>query len=293
MDDSLNLKHRASKLTEILRQKELEQQAEKDRAAFEVTGMPIILSKVRSERHFMRYPLFACEQGKRTEPIEYFSQDGKRYVKVSGTSNYGLAKQRDADILRYALSKLGEATLITQGGITGTVSFTRYEVLTAIGKSDQKKDYEWLNAAIQRLASTTYETNIFSKDPNVEYKGPLCAFEVLKNPESGEVEGIAVHFTQPIVEAIRDRSLLAVDDQVLVESGGLRKRLLEIVTVHMGTSSEWKIGISELANLCAVSIPQWRFKQWIARSNLPYGVSYHKGRTDNVVTFKRSPAPLG
>ena len=145
-----------------------------------------------------------------------------------------MATQRDADILRYAISKLAEAAFLSGGGFTPSVAFTRYEVLKAIGKDDQKKNYQWLDGALNRLANTGYTTNIFSANPNREHKGPLATFEVLKDPETQEVAGIAVHFAPDVVSALKDRGILAVTDAVLLESGGMRKRLLEVIQVHMG-----------------------------------------------------------
>ena len=148
-----------------------------------------------------------------------------------------------------------------------------------------KKNYQWLDGALNRLANTGYTTNIFLSQSNREHKGPLATFEVLKDPETQEVAGIAVHFAPDVVSALKDRGILAVTDAVLLESGGMRKRLLEVIQVHMGENPKWEITLSELAKLCAFSAPVWRLKEHINRSELPYKITYRKGRTGQVATF--------
>jgi plasmid replication initiation protein len=280
-------KRRARSLSEALQRKKDEEQAAKDQEALHLASEPIKLSQVRSERHFMRFPLFATEQGKRLEPIEYSSQDGKRFVTVTANHTYGMATQRDADVLRFAISKLTEASFMTGGGFTSSVAFTRYEVLKAIGKDDQKKNYEWLDEAIHRLSSTSYHTNIFSSEPNREHRGPLATFEVLTDPETKELRGIAVHFSPDVAAAIKNRGVLAVKEEVLLESGGLRKRLLELVQVHMGEANEWRISMGELSRLCAFTGPPKRLKEAVKRAKLPYRVSYQKGRVGPIIGFER------
>lgn len=278
---------RLKQLAVQTQQQEQQEQAAKNYQAYELACAPISLSQVRSERHFMRYPLFATDKEKRFEPIEYRSQNGERFVTVTANATYGMATQRDADILRFALSKLAEASFLSKGGFTPTVAFTRYEVLKAIGKNDKTENYRWLNGAIQRLANTGYETNIFSANPNRKHHGPLATFETLHDPETKEIRGIAVHFAPDVVSAIKDRGLLAVNETVLLESGDLKKRLLEVIQVHMGENPQWEVTLNELARLCAYSRPLKYLKERINRSELPYQISYRKGRTGQVATFRR------
>ena len=216
-----SLKERASALKKRQEEQAAQEQAEKNKNAFELACTPISLSQVRSERHFMRYPLFPPTKDE-VRTNQYRSQDGTRYVTVTANATYGMATQRDADILRYAISKLAEAAF-KRWRLTPSVAFTRYEVLKAIGKNDQKKNYQWLDGALNRLANTGYTTNIFSANPNREHKGPLATFEVLKDPETQEVAGIAVHFAPDVVSALKDRGILAVTDAVLLESGDLKR----------------------------------------------------------------------
>ncbi len=260
----------------------------KDKRALELAGEPIRLSQVRSERHFMRFPLFSTEREKRLEPIEYRAQDGKRFVTVTANYTYGMATQRDADVLRYAISKLAEASFLTKGGFTSTVCFSRYEVLKAIGKGRGHNNYQWLDGAIQRLSTTGYHTNIFSQDPNRVHHGPLATFETLQDPETKEIAGIAVHFAPDVAAAARNRGILTITKEVLLESGGLRKALLERVQVHMGEADEWKVSIDELARLCAFLGPVRRLKEAIKRAKLPYQVTYHKGRVGQIVSFRKT-----
>ena len=53
-----SLKERAAELKKKQEEQASQEQAEKNKNAFELACTPISLSQVRSERHFMRYPLF-------------------------------------------------------------------------------------------------------------------------------------------------------------------------------------------------------------------------------------------
>jgi hypothetical protein len=68
---------------------------------------PVCLTRYRNARLIMANPLFSCDQKKRTEPIEYrfLDSDGhERFVQVTANATYGMATQRDADIIRFAIS---------------------------------------------------------------------------------------------------------------------------------------------------------------------------------------------
>ena len=57
-----SLKERAAELKKKQEEQASQEQAEKNKNAFELACTPISLSQVRSERHFMRYPLFSTDQ---------------------------------------------------------------------------------------------------------------------------------------------------------------------------------------------------------------------------------------
>src|SRR5437773_1242719 len=61
---------------------------------------------LRDQRETMERPFFNLSKSKRLKPIEYTSQDGKVWVKVSAVPEFGMATIWDADILIWAASVL-------------------------------------------------------------------------------------------------------------------------------------------------------------------------------------------
>jgi plasmid replication initiation protein len=106
-------------------------------------SMSIIPSAYRNDQHIMRYPLFTTSKIKRFDPIEYefIDKNGdRRFITVTANAKYGMADQRDADILRYALTKMGEVFLKT-GYAAPYVKVSPYELLRGIGKDAGVKGY--------------------------------------------------------------------------------------------------------------------------------------------------------
>ncbi|MFN9959195.1 MAG: hypothetical protein ACK55I_39385, partial [bacterium] len=62
----------------------------------------------RNDHHIMRFPIFSTSQGKRLEPIHYEFTDrqkNRRFLTVTANATYGMADQRDGDIIRYVITK--------------------------------------------------------------------------------------------------------------------------------------------------------------------------------------------
>lgn len=279
------------KVEELEREKEAQirvDKQERDRQAFELACCPIPLSRIRSERHVARYPLFATSE--ECVAIDYKTPDGKRFIQTQAHPKYGMITEEDADVLRVAFTKAGEATLISNGGISPTVAFTRYELLDRLGWGDSKRSYERLDRAVLRLSHNTYDTNIFSKDSKRVHHGSLITSETLRNA-AGEIEGVAFHFAPDVAASLANRGLLEVSPLVIEAQGSLKKKLIQIIDVSMGNEDKWEIGLGELARNCVFRKETWRFKEAIKRAKLPYKVAFRKGRADQVVTFERIAAP--
>ena len=68
-----------------------------------VADMPL-----RDQREMMERPFFSLAKSKRVKPIDYTSPDGKLWVHVSASPEYGMATIWDADILIYCASVLAD-----------------------------------------------------------------------------------------------------------------------------------------------------------------------------------------
>ena len=251
----------------------------------------IAITAYRNEHHLMRFPLFSTAKGKRSEPIRYEFTDAQgfhRFLVVRGTADLGIANQRDGDVLRYALTKMGEIALQT-GYYPRNIEVSGYEILKALGKGDSKRDYDWLVNSMRRLSSTTVETNIFTSDPNnpsKKFMGTLASFEYLEN--GGIASRITISLAPTLFVSASMGGLLKIDKSVILESGNLKKALLERIQVHLGKQSFWSISLQKLAKMCAFDSQLWRFKEELKRARLPYTIQFYKNSLgEEIVTFNK------
>ena len=250
---------------------------------------PISLTRYRNARFIMAYPLFSCDQKKRIEPIEYrfFDSDGhERFVQITANATYGMATQRDADLIRFAISKIGEIGQQT-GHYPDTIEETGYGILKALGRNTAKRGYNWLQEAIERLSGHLIKTNTFTADRKTIFLDNIAGFEWVEG-ENQTIKKLKIRLPKQLINSIRERNILVLDPLVISESGSLKKRLLELIQVHMGTKSEWEIGLEKLRNIIPYQGATKHFKQEINRCDLPYKITFRTNRSkEQIVHLQR------
>lgn len=250
----------------------------------DLSSNPIELSRYRSERNIMFYPICSTSKGKRLKPIQYQSPDGRYYLEVTANHTYGMVKATDLDILRYAISKAGEIKWKTHI-FPKYVEFSSYELLKALKKPTSGKSYDWVRSALDRLSSTTYKTNIWKGEETVLFSLAECSYE----DQTGRLEKIRIRFNHRLIESAQsNNTLLTVDEEVIRETKSqLRKRLLELVKTAMGTKSCWEINFYSLkALLSAEDMTDKKFKQTLEeRISTPWIIEI---TNYNKVAFKRT-----
>lgn len=258
--------------------------------ALELAKAPVDLTRYRNERNLMLFPFCSTAKAKRVKEIFYASADEQRWLEVTANYKYGMAKIWDFDILRFAISKAGEIALQI-GYFPPSVDFTAYECLKALGRFVKSgKNHEWLEEALDRLSSTTYKGNIFKEDEKRSVTFTLISFECIRD-EKKRIDKVRVYFNQRIQESAKLRGLLVIDQKILHEEAGIKKRLLELVAVSKGKEPSWIVGLQRLQALCAHEGRLKEFKFQLKSYNLPWKVSFSKaiGNGENV-TFTSKPA---
>jgi hypothetical protein len=244
---------------------------------------PIDISRYRNERNLMLFPFCSTSKRKRTTSIKYRTNDGKRWLEVTANAEYGMVKIWDFDILRFALSKAGEIARKT-GYFPAFIEFTAYECLKALGRNPESgKNIAWLEEALRRLCSTTYCGNIFREDEKTTTCFTLISVSYVKLDKG--IEKIRVTFNERLQDSIRlFNGLLAINPGVLREEAGIKKRLLELVTVSIGKESSWTASLERLQTLCAHEGTLKRFKYELTNYNLPWKIYFSKavGGNENV-----------
>ena len=108
--------------------------------------------------------------------------------------------------------------------------------------------------------------------------------------KSERISKVRLHFNQRIRESAKLRGLLVIDQAILHEEAGIKKRLLELVAVSKGKEPSWTVGLQRLQALCAHEGTLKRFKYELKQYDLPWKVSFSKaaGSGENV-TFTSKP----
>jgi len=238
----------------------------------------------------MLFPFCSTAKAKRINSIKYSSADGKRWLEVTANYEYGMAKIWDFDILRFALSKAGEIALQV-GYFPNVVEFSGYECLKALKRSHQGKNYRWLREGITRMGLTGYRGNIFREDEKTTEVFTLI--QAIYEDKTGKLEKIRLTFNERIIESVKlFRGLLCINPDIINEEAGIKKRLLELVTVSMGKESNWIVGLERLQALCAHEGELKAFKRQLKEYNLPWTMSFSKaiGGGENVTFRGTEPA---
>jgi Replication initiator protein A len=233
------------------------------------------LTRYRNERNLMLFPFCSTSKSKRLKSIDYKSADGKRWLKVSASYEFGMAKIWDFDILRFALSKAGEIARIT-GYFPSFIEFSSYECLKAIGRNPKSgPSYIWIEEALARLVTTTYQGNIFREDTDLVEGFTLINYKYEKKDD--RIQRIKIVFNERILESVRsEKGLLSIGTSVINEESGIKKRLLELVKVSKGNAKEWLVSLSRLKEMCAHEGKLKEFKRQLKGYDLPWKIEFNK-----------------
>lgn len=245
--------------------------------ANKLAAQAIEISRYRNDKNLMRYPFCSTSKKTRFKPINYRSSDGKRWLDVSPSVQYGMAKIWDFDIIRFALSKAGEVSRKIDY-FPKYVEFTIYECLKSLKRDPENgKNIIWFREAIRRLVSTTYVGNIFRDNVKTESGFTLIRYELLEDAARGGFDKVKIRFDERLIESmVIKNGLLAIDSDVIREESGVKKRLLELVRVYKGKNKEWTVRLSVLAEMCAHEGALKRFKFELPRYELPWEIKFSK-----------------
>jgi hypothetical protein len=264
--------------------------------------------RLNNSQMLMAYPWFSPDQKPRTEPHTYKSPNGETVLEVlpppkmkdpnSGkTVEIGAAKVWDGDILMYSLSKAVKAYLETKE-FPKQVEFSAYEYLRQCEKNTSGKNIENFKMSLNRLTLTQYISRLIDPVSGKEKGGEtfkLCEYE-WKNDKSGNLEGVIIHFSDKLFKYFATKNdLLTLKKGLLLEAwkedrSGLRKRLLVLVGTRLGEQPLWKIGLSNLKNLCGYTNELKYFKREFLKltPSLPWIIDIEKNKKgEQIATFTR------
>lgn len=191
---------------------------------------------LKDQREVMERPFFSLQKRKRLKPIEYRSPDGEAWVKVEAMPAYGMATIWDADILIWAASVLNRMKEQGINDLPRTLSTTTYDLLRGIRRGTGGRTYQELQAALQRLETTSIRTSVRAPKRRTEAQfGWLDGWTLEVDPETDQPRGMTITLSNWVYEGIvRERSLLTMHQDYFLLTGGLERAIYRIARKHAG-----------------------------------------------------------
>ena len=191
---------------------------------------------LKDQRETMERPFFSLQKRKRVKAIEYRSPDGEAWVKVEAMPAYGMATIWDADILVWAASVLNRMKQQGVNDLPRTLTTTTYDLLRGIKRGTGGRAYQELQAALQRLETTSIRTSIRAPKRRTEAQfGWLDGWTLEIDPDTEQPRGMTLTLSNWVYEGIvSERSLLTMHQDYFLLTGGLERALYRIARKHAG-----------------------------------------------------------
>jgi plasmid replication initiation protein len=231
---------------------------------------------LKDQREIMERPFFSLAKRKRLKPIEYTSPNQEAWVKVSGNAEFGIATIWDADVLIWAASQLNRMKEQGVNDLPRTLRTTSYDLLRAIKRDTGGKSYQELQAALQRLESTTIQTSIRApKRKDRAQFGWIDSFQLEVDPDTEVPKGISITLSDWVYQGIvTDRSLLTMHQDYFLLTGGMERALYRAARKHAGDQENgWTCRVSLLHEKTGSDSPLKQFnyllKKVVLKNALP------------------------
>jgi plasmid replication initiation protein len=216
----------------------------------------------------------------RTEPIQHQYVDAKtgltETVRITGSSEYGIATIFDQDLLIFAISQWIEAKRAGHEP-SRRIHFTPYQFFSWLGIAPHGTAYARLKEVLHRLKMTSIQTTVRSETGKrnrnrIRQFSWISEWEITE--EQGEVRGIEVVLAEWLFESIQDFHVLTLDKRYFEIPGTVERWLyLYARKATGGATGIWK---ESFKNLYQKSASQQEYKHFAStlrklakKDNLP------------------------
>ena len=194
---------------------------------------------LRDQREMMERPFFSLSKSKRLKPIDYTAPDGKTWVHVSANPNYGMATIWDADILIYCASILNDMKERRANEIPRVLRVMPYDILRSVGRPVSGRSYALLNAALDRLQSTTIKTNIRADHRREATFSWLDSWSQIVDEKTERSRGMSIALSSWFYEGVlMAGGVLSIDRAYFDITGGRERWLYRVARKHAGGAGE-------------------------------------------------------
>lgn len=225
----------------------------------------------------MERPFFSIAKRKRLKPIEYRSDNGEVFIRVSANPEHGIATIWDADIIIYCISRIIAARNAGDNDAGPSIFVTPYELLKGIARDTGGQNYSELMAAIKRLKTTNIETNIRGGQNRISMFNWLAEIEgegrEAENPE--QLKMLELRLSNWLFKGILSgKGVLTLDREWFLLKGGLERVLCRIARKHAGDQAHgWTCRFDVLYQKTGSDEPKRNFavrlRKLVKRNNLP------------------------
>ena len=223
---------------------------------------------LKDQRETMERPFFSLQKRKRVKPIEYTSPDGGTWVKIEAIPAYGMATIWDADVLVWAASTLNRMKEQGVNDLPRTLRTTTYDLLRAIKRDTSGRAYQDLQAALQRLQTTSISTSIRAATRRQKAGfNWLDKWTLELDPDTDQPRGMTITLSDWVYEGIvSERSLLTMHADYFLLTGGLERALYRIARKHAGNQrGGWRCRIEVLRDKTGSDAQPKEFSRMLRR----------------------------
>lgn len=251
----------------------------------------------------MEAPIFTLSTKPDLTAWHWESKDGSRALTVT-PSVLGRATMFDKDVLIYVISQMTEALNIyekdgsREDSKNRTVRFVVYDYLVTTNKPTGGKEYQRLEATLERLRGTSIKTDIKTGGTRVkEGFGLIDSWSIVeKSPDNERMIAVEITLSRWLFNAVQAHEVLTIHRNYFRLRKPLEKRLYELARKHCGSQAAWTIGLELLREKCNAYSHIRAFRSQIqkveAGDNLPEYRMIYSREKDQVTFYVRDARKL-
>lgn len=203
----------------------------------------VVEAAVKDDWGTMEHPVFSLKKSGDTE-IRRYEHNG---VQIEVTPSVkGIATVWDKDVLIYAISQL--IAKINAGlEPNRTIRFRAYDLLVATNRGVGGREYDLLEAALERLAGTRLKTDLRTRDQRTrEGFGLIERWKIVERRSDERMDAVEITLSEWLYRAVLGKEVLTLHRDYFRLGSSIDRRLYELARKHCGRQPLWRIGLDVL-----------------------------------------------
>ena len=210
----------------------------------------------------MEHPIFSLSTKPDFQTRKY--RNGPIFLTIRPGSD-GLATVHDRDILIYCISQI-MAALNRGRPVSKSLRFNAIDLLMATNRTTAGNGYLGLKAALQRLQSTQFETNILTGGKeHMDMFSLIDRVRIVRETREGRMQEIEITLSDWMFDAIESKEVLTLNKRYFQLRKPLERRLYELARKHCGRQRKWVIGLELLHKKTGSTSTMKEFRRLISK----------------------------